>query len=308
MKYIKILLIIIFAAALIKGEDDTLQYNELNPEEKRVIINKGTERPFTGKYNDHYEDGTYICKRCNAPLYMSTDKFKSGCGWPSFDDEIPGSITRKTDADGIRTEILCTNCGAHLGHVFTGEGYTAKDVRHCVNSISMDFVPVDKKPPLQKAFFAAGCFWGVEHHFKKAEGVVKTTVGYSGGHVDDPSYKQVTTGRTGHKEAIEVMYRPDKISYEELVKLFFEIHDFTQTNGQGPDIGEQYLSYIFYLNNDQKEVAENIIEQLEAMKYDVATELEKVENFYKAEEYHQDYYDKTGKQPYCHVKKEIFEE
>ena len=290
------------------GENDTLDYNKLTEEEKRVIIDKGTEKPFTGKYNDHYKEGIYICKRCNTPLYFSTDKFKSGCGWPSFDDEIPGSIKKQTDSDGVRTEILCNNCDAHLGHVFTGEGYTDKNVRHCVNSISMDFIPDGEQLPLQKAFFAAGCFWGVEHHFKMAEGVVKTEVGYAGGNLDEPTYKEVSSGTTGHKETIEVLYNPSEVSYEELVKLFFEIHDFTQTNGQGPDIGEQYLSYIFYLNDNQKQVAEDIIAQLEDMNYDVATEMEKAENFWKAEKYHQDYYEKTGKQPYCHVKKEIFEE
>lgn len=306
MKIVKSLILIVLLSTIITGEEDTLQYNDLTKEEERIIINKGTERPFTGQYNDHYEKGTYVCKRCNAPLYYSEDKFKSGCGWPSFDDEIPGSIKRQTDADGIRTEILCANCGAHLGHVFTGEGYTDKNVRHCVNSISMDFIPAGQQPPLQKAIFAAGCFWGVEHLFKAMDGVVKTTVGYSGGHVEDPEYREVTSGTTGHKEAVEILYQPDKTNFEDLVKLFFEIHDFTQTNGQGPDIGEQYLSYIFYLNDDQKQVAENIIDQLEDMNYDVATELEEAENFYKAEKYHQDYYDKTGKQPYCHIRREIF--
>ncbi len=116
-------------------------YRKLTPEEKRVIINKGTEAPFTGQYNDHWKEGTYVCKRCGAELYKSTSKFDAGCGWPSFDDEIEGAVKRVPDADGRRTEILCNNCGAHLGHVFTGEGYTDKNTRHCVNSISMEFIP-----------------------------------------------------------------------------------------------------------------------------------------------------------------------
>jgi len=120
---------------------DPSKYNVLTPEETRVIVSKGTERPYTGKYYATKEPGTYICRRCNAPLYRSTDKFDSHCGWPSFDDEIPGAVTRVPDADGQRVEIICTNCKAHLGHVFEGEHMTDKNTRHCVNSVSIEFVP-----------------------------------------------------------------------------------------------------------------------------------------------------------------------
>jgi peptide methionine sulfoxide reductase msrA/msrB len=288
-----------------------MNYNKLTPEEERVIINKGTERPFTGEYENYFEKGTYICKRCNTPLYTSDSKFHSGCGWPSFDQEIPGRVKRIPDADGSRTEIICNTCGAHLGHVFTGEGFTEKNTRHCVNSISLKFVKdtSDMKTgevKTEKAIFAGGCFWGVEYYFQKAKGVISTEVGYIGGHTENPTYKEVCSGKTGHIEAIEVEYDPTQTSYEEMAKLFFEIHDFTQTNGQGPDIGEQYLSEIFYSDDAQKETAEKLIKILTDKGYKVATTLRKATTFWKAEDYHQEYYQKNGHEPYCHARKKVF--
>jgi methionine-R-sulfoxide reductase len=121
-----------------------MKHNKLTKEEEKVIVHKGTEPPFSGKYNDFWTRGTYVCRRCNSPLYRSESKFDAGCGWPSFDAEIPGAVKRVPDPDGVRTEIVCASCGAHLGHVFVGEGFTEKDTRHCVNSISMSFIPAGK--------------------------------------------------------------------------------------------------------------------------------------------------------------------
>lgn len=282
-----------------------MKYNELSPEEEQVIIHKGTEYPYTGEYLNNKRSGTYICKRCDSPLYRSSDKFDSQCGWPSFDDEIEGAVKRVPDADGRRTEIICANCGAHLGHVFVGEGFTKRNTRHCVNSISMKFVPEENKN-LSKAYFASGCFWGTEYYFMKAKGVKHTAVGFMGGHVDNPTYQQVCGKETGHFELTEVEYDTTLTSYDELVRLFFETHDFTQTNGQGPDIGPQYRSCIFYSTNDEKFIAEKYIRILEDKGYKVATMLKPVSVFWKAEDYHQQYYEHKGDKPYCHRYKKIF--
>jgi peptide methionine sulfoxide reductase msrA/msrB len=278
-----------------------MEFKKLTPEEENVIVKKGTERPFSGRYDAFYEKGTYVCKRCGAPLYRSEDKFDAGCGWPSFDDEIPGAIKKVTDADGMRTEILCTACGAHLGHVFTGEGLTRKNTRYCVNSISMDFIPASAQAKTDTAIFSGGCFWGVEYLMKKATGVINTAVGYTGGHTDNPTYKEVCAGNTGHYEAIEVVFDPSKTTYVEVAKLFFEIHDPTQWNHQGPDWGEQYRSAVFYRNGDQKRTTEKLISELRAKGYNVVTEVKPATKFWKAEDYHQDYYNHKGSEPYCHV-------
>ena len=282
-----------------------MPYNKLSPEEQAVILHKATERPFTGEYVNTKEKGIYVCRQCNAALYRSEDKFESHCGWPSFDDEIPGAVKRIPDSDGRRTEIVCANCGGHLGHVFLNEGFTSKNVRHCVNSVSMKFIPAKKKN-METAYFASGCFWGTEYHFMKAKGVLETTVGYMGGHTQHPTYKEVCTGTTGHAETTEVVFDPTLTSYEELVKLYFETHDFTQVGGQGPDIGDQYRSVIFYTSDEQKQMAEKYIKILGDKGYKVATILEKAPEFWSAEDYHQEYYDKKNGSPYCHIYRKIF--
>lgn len=278
-----------------------MKLNQLTSEEKRIIIDKGTERPFTGKFLHHTDEGTYFCRQCNTPLYKSSDKFDSHCGWPSFDDEIPGAVERHIDADGIRTEIVCAACGGHLGHVFEGEQLTHKNIRHCVNSISLDFIPEPEKSITARAIFASGCFWGTEYHLQKVPGVLSTSVGYIGGHVKNPTYEQVCSGTSGHAEAVEVLYNPETVSFESLARLFFETHDPTQVNRQGPDIGEQYRSEIFYLNEQQRIESIKLIDLLEQKGLKVATQVSAATEFYPAEKYHQDYYKRKGSTPYCHI-------
>lgn len=303
----RILLLIVTISAMIYLSDTgvAMNYNKLTTEEERVIVHRGTERPFTGRFLQHKEAGTYTCRRCGAELYRSDTKFESGCGWPSFDEEIAGAVTRKPDPDGQRVEIVCSACDGHLGHVFIGEGFTEKNTRHCVNSVSLDFVPaVSQKTGA--AVFAAGCFWGVEHLMKKAPGVISARSGYIGGKTENPDYRSVCSGTTGHLEAVEVVYDPSQTSFDNLARLFFEIHDFTQTDGQGPDIGEQYKSAVFVADDQQRKSAQEIIEQLRGMGYEVATEIRESAKFWPAEAYHQNYYEKTGKNPYCHIRKKIF--
>lgn len=280
-------------------------YKKLTPKEEAVIIHKGTEPPFTGLYYDNNLKGEYFCKRCGAKLFDAKDQFESGCGWPSFDDEIPGSVKKLPDADGHRTEILCANCDAHLGHIFKGEGITTKDTRYCVNSISLDFHQ-EQNINMGKVYFAGGCFWGMEYFFKDQKGVKSVTSGYMGGNVENPTYEQICTGNTGHVEVIEVIFDEKITDFRKLCQLFFEIHDPTEIDRQGPDIGYQYRSMIFYSNKEQQKIAQELIEILKNKGLEVATEVAFAPQFWPAELYHQNYYGKNGKKPYCHIYQKRF--
>ncbi len=299
MKRLSFLFVFALSAVAAASETGTLKpipgWKPLNPAEEAVIVNKATERPYSGKLLHTTAKGTYVCKRCGAKLYRSEDKFDSHCGWPAFDDEIPGAVKRVPDPDGYRTEIVCAACGAHLGHVFEGEHLTSKNLRHCVNSISMEFIPDEKT-----SYFAGGCFWGVEYYLEKIPGVKSVVSGYMGGKKPDPDYRDVSRGDSGYLETVAVTYDPSKVDYETLAKTFFEIHDPTQRNRQGPDIGTQYQSAVFYNDETERKTAEKLIKQLRGNGYDVKTKLLPATPFYKAEAYHQDYYDRHGKRPYCH--------
>jgi peptide methionine sulfoxide reductase msrA/msrB len=279
----------------------------LTPFVKAVALQKATEAPFSGRFLQVTQSGTYLCRRCGLALWNTEQQFSSHCGWPSFDDRMTHAISEQKDADGYRIEILCERCQSHLGHVFKGEGFTSKNHRDCVNSVVLDFIPVLNVKDTREIIVAGGCFWGVEHFMQQQAGVVLTECGYIGGHLDFPSYEQVCSGTSGHYEAIRVVYDINQCDLQTLYQLFFEIHDPTQHFGQGPDIGHQYQSAIFYYDDEQKEVALQLINQLTQAGYRVATQLHTISTFWPAETYHQHYYDKHQKQPYCHQRTKRFD-
>lgn len=270
------------------------QMPALSEREAEVITGAATEPPGSGQYVDSSDDGLYLCRQCGMPLYRSDDKFKCGCGWASFDDSLPEAVRWRPDPDGVRTEISCSNCGAHLGHVFEGEGLTPKNLRHCVNSLSISFIKTEK------AIFAGGCFWGVEDLMLRTDGVVSAISGYTDGVVPNPTYRDVCSNTTGHAEAVLVDFEPSVVSYRALVRKFFEIHDGTQINRQGPDIGTQYRSAVYYFDDRQRETASDTIEYLRARGENIVTELKPASVFYPAEDYHQKYFEKNPEK-HCHT-------
>ncbi|RLV58809.1 bifunctional methionine sulfoxide reductase B/A protein [Parashewanella curva] len=274
--------------------------------EKFVIEEKGTEPPFSGELVNNTAQGVYLCKKCQAPLYTSVHKFHSSCGWPSFDDEIQGAVTRVPDADGMRTEIVCSDCGGHLGHVFEGEYLTPKNLRHCVNSVSMIFVPTEEEltSMVKYATFGAGCFWCTEAVFKLIKGVKLVQSGYCGGAASEANYKAVCSGKTSHAEVVHVEYDPLQVNFVTLVQAFFQSHDPTTLNQQGHDIGPQYRSVIFAHDHEQIRIANQVIEELhKAQVYEkpIVTEVTIFDRFYPAEDYHNDYFAQNPEQRYCQL-------
>ncbi len=283
----------------------------LDAESYRVTQKAGTEPPFCGTLLDNKKEGIYACVVCGLPLFSSEYKFDSGTGWPSFSREFdPAHVARRRDTSHgmVRTEIVCARCGAHLGHVFD-DGPRPTRERHCLNSASLVFfekgaeLPPESRPlRLETAYFAGGCFWGIEHYFQQGPGVVEAVSGYMQGHVERPTYKQVCTGTTGHAETVKVVFDPARISYRRLLEAFFAMHDPTQLNRQGPDVGTQYRSGIWYVDDEQRRQAEEYIRELSASgRYSrpIVTQLEPARTFWPAEDYHQDYIATTGAA--CHV-------
>lgn len=272
----------------------------LTPFVRDIVCNKLTEAPHTGAYNDVVSMGSYLCRRCGLALFRAHSQFSASCGWPSFDEAIAGAVKQLPDPDGRRMEILCGRCDGHLGHVFMGEHYTTKNYRYCVNGASIDFVNDSTVVDTQEAIVAGGCFWGVDYYLHQLRGVLQVEVGYIGGSTTNPTYEQVCGANTGHYEAVRVLFDTAKTDYSQVLKCFFEIHDPTQKSGQGPDLGPQYQSAIFYYNKAQSDEAHTLIQALRHNGYDVATQVLPMQPFWRAEAYHQHYYAKQRKTPYCH--------
>jgi peptide methionine sulfoxide reductase msrA/msrB len=289
----------------------------LSPEAFEVLRNQETERAGTGALLHNKLDGIYTCAGCGLPLFSSDAKFDSGTGWPSFYQVfIKGNVAEVTDPDGSRTEIHCPRCGGHLGHVFD-DGPKPTGLRYCLDSVSLAFTPSDKlasladpaadkpyeaapaknqssdaKKTTSTAVFASGCFWATEAAFDQIKGVIHVESGYSGGSKETADYETVCTGRTGHAESVQVTYDPRRVSYSQLLDVFFAAHDPTELNRQGNDTGTQYRSVIFYADEQQKRTAEAEIQELtqsHAFPIPIVTAVESLKTFFPAEGYHQNY-------------------
>lgn len=318
-------------AAALKQKLDPLQF--------RVTQQCGTEPPFRNAYWDNKKPGIYVDVVSGEPLFSSLDKYDSGSGWPSFTRPLPGTqLVEKPDfSHGMeRIEVRSKAADSHLGHVFP-DGPRPTGLRYCINSAALRFIPVEKmadegygeylepflkaglyqpknapathapqasaavKP--QTATLAGGCFWGMEEILRKIPGVLEITVGYTGGTTDNPTYKEVCTGRTGHAEAVQILFDPARLSYEELLGYFFRMHDPTTLNRQHHDVGTQYRSAIFYHSEEQRQTAEKVkarVDKSGKWKRPLVTEITPAGKFWPAEEYHQDYLQKNPNGYNCH--------
>ena len=300
------------------AKTDAEWQRSLTPEQFRVLREHGTERAFTSPLNKELRDGEFRCAGCGQPLFSSETKFDSGTGWPSFYAPLDGAVGTTVDRSFFmtRTEVHCGNCGGHLGHVFE-DGPAPTGLRYCMNGVAMEFQTESEKarPPAAAtsaplapataravATFGAGCFWGVEQAFREIDGVIETSVGFAGGNVANPTYEMVCSDRTGHAEVVEVIYDPSKVTYDRLLDAFLELHDPTQMNRQGPDVGSQYRSAVFTHDEAQAVAAKAAIERHKGrFRRPIVTTVEPAGPYWKAEDYHQQYLEKRGLAS-CHVR------
>ena len=303
--------------------DDARLRTMLTQEQYDVTQHAATERPFTNAYDHEFRPGIYVDITTGQPLFISTDKYDSGCGWPAFSRPIDENLlTMHVDrTHGMtRTEVRSKLGNAHLGHVFDDGPREKGGQRYCINSASLRFVPEEQMQkagygaylkmlhPLKEIYLAGGCFWGTEHYFKQVEGIKETEVGYANGHTERPSYEEVCTDGTGFAETVHVKYDPKVISLAFLLDLYFKAIDPTSLNKQGNDRGTQYRTGIYYVDkNDLPTINKAFIEQQKKFGSPIRVEVKPLKNFYTAEEYHQDYLDKHPS-GYCHLPQKLFEE
>lgn len=306
-----------------KPAEDELR-KKLTPLQFHVTQECGTEPPFRNAYWDEHREGLYVDVVSGEPLFSSKDKFDSGTGWPSFTRPLDetGLLEKKDASHGmVRTEVRSRGAGSHLGHVFDDGPASAGGLRYCINSASLRFVPVAElekegygkylplfgraaaAPATEVAILAGGCFWGMEDLLRKQPGVLETEVGYTGGSLPNPRYEDTHDGKSGHAEAVRIVFDPAKTRYEELLRFFFRMHDPTTLNRQGNDMGTQYRSAIFYASDEQRRTAERVKAEVQASgkwKRPIVTQIVPASTWWPAEDYHQDYLVKNPDGYTCH--------